>query len=734
MQGLTRIVYVQLSRALLVSSKAEFGPYEAEIAQLSQAVRDEASLASWQAQKLENELQDKERSKNSKSQDILVKLRDSFYHTNEENKTWRLEINRRRLERKKMEALDSLSTYDYHRTYRQIRKECIPGTSMWICEDPEFQAWLIGSLKTLRFTGRFIGSTVRQLVGNLPADAFLELNHKRIDGDAIINFLESALSCTHQHLIVLDGLDECEEVQIREIADFLYRLLVSPVLRIKLFWSSRPNVPSWLPEKFVAQRHIDSESAENQRKVIYDIHKFIRVTLEELLEGETPELQINDPALVITILDHLEKKAQGIFLWVKLQFRTLREQNSDNQILTALNHLPRDLPETFERILSQNTETGDKDIGSRIFRWIAVAKRPLTLEELREAISITPLQETWDAQSLINNMNKAVAYCKNLIFVDEEHHTVHFTHSSVKQYLLSRAVEESLGHYFVNLERADADAGAVCVTYLNFPVFNKQVAETTRKNIHLTDVESTVIKNSLPSGKFASKIALRLLRQGDKSGKSVDCFLEEAKGETEAYRKQNVLMQFSFLPYAERFWLDHTKHGMNPDSKELRRLLQNLIEEAGWRNTLSGISWTVEDWEKRSHNIIPWIVEQNHRSLAQLLLTSNPKLTQQNLEVLVKGAASKGHEQLLEICLESADITQFMLDSSLKLAAARGYLAAVERLLQEKANVDAAAGYYGRTALQAAAEGGHLVVVEKLLQKKADVNAAASKYNGRTTL
>ena len=154
MQGLTCIVYVQLSRALLVSSKAEFGPYEAEIAQLSQAVRDEASLASWQAQKLENELQDKERSKNSKSQDILVKLRDSFYHTNEENKTWRLEINRRRLERKKMEALDSLSTYDYHRTYRQIRKECIPGTSLWICEDPEFQAWLFGSLKTLRFTGR----------------------------------------------------------------------------------------------------------------------------------------------------------------------------------------------------------------------------------------------------------------------------------------------------------------------------------------------------------------------------------------------------------------------------------------------------------------------------------------------------------------------------------------------------------------------------------------------------
>ncbi|KAF2196081.1 putative ankyrin repeat-containing protein, partial [Delitschia confertaspora ATCC 74209] len=44
-----------------------------------------------------------------------------------------------------------------------------------------------------------------------------------------------------------------------------------------------------------------------------------------------------------------------------------------------------------------------------------------------------------------------------------------------------------------------------------------------------------------------------------------------------------------------------------------------------------------------------------------------------------------------------------------------GHLEVIERLLQEKADVNAAAGYNGRTALQAAAEGGHLAVVERLL-------------------
>jgi ankyrin repeat protein len=71
-------------------------------------------------------------------------------------------------------------------------------------------------------------------------------------------------------------------------------------------------------------------------------------------------------------------------------------------------------------------------------------------------------------------------------------------------------------------------------------------------------------------------------------------------------------------------------------------------------------------------------------------------------------------------------------------AASGGHLAVVERLLEKKAEVNAAAGYYGRTALQAAAEGGHLAVVERLLQEKAEVNAAAAAaaawYSGRTAL
>ena len=414
----------------------------------------------------------------------------------------------------------------------------------------------------------------------------------------------------------------------------------------------------------------------------------------------------------------------------------MREKRSDSLILAALRDLPRDLPETFSRILSKCTEADDIDLGRRIFRWVSVAKRPLTVEELREATGTRPLQEARNDATYINNMKKAMACCGNLVFVEEEQQTVHFTHSSAKQYLLSRAVQDSLSKYYVDLEKADEDAGAICVTYLNFPVFNGQVARTIGKSVSITSITSTAVKDSVQLGQFGNKIALRLvrsLRQDNKSGKSVHRLLEEAAGDTEIYRQHQTLRQYSFRPYATQFWLEHTKQGMGPESRELWGLWCKLIREASWRDTLSSIPWTLDDLKECATNVLQWVVEQNHCSLAQLIIGSDVRLTQQNLLDFVEGAAKRGHAHLIEISLGSEDISQFILDSGLQSAAGGGHLDVVERLLQEKADVNAAAVEYdGRTALQAAAEGGYLDVVERLLQEKADVNAAT--YGGRTAL
>ncbi|KAL8802033.1 MAG: hypothetical protein Q9200_006727 [Gallowayella weberi] len=574
-----------------------------------------------------------------------------------------------------------------------------------------------------------VGSIARQFVNDVPEDNFRGFDNET----PVVEYLEIALSHTRQYFIILDGLDECSEVEIREVSEVLHRLLSSPRLQIKIFWFSRPNIVDWLPPKLKTEQQISLETTESQDRVASDISKFIKITLEEWLEGDTPSLRIIDPNTVLMAVRCLENEAHGMFLWVKLQLQTLSEKKSDEQIINTLKHLPRDLPQTFERILARFTEADDVDIGSKIFRWAAVAKRPLTLQEIREAIGIAPLQDSWDARCFINDIKKAVACCGNLIFIEEEQQTIHFTHSSVQQYLLSKPANKSLSRYHIDLEEADAYAGAICVTYLNLPVFNKQLMRTPKANLSTAAITSTVIKSILPVGNSANKIALRILRRRDQSNMSVQRVLEEAAGDNELTRQSAVLGQYSFYPYAQRFWLDHTKTGIAPNSGKFWRLWSNLLEDAHWRDTLSSQPWTFKDWKERSTKIVQWIVENNHCSLARLLVEK--EFDQGKLRILIEGAAEMGFTELTKIGLSSENIPQIILDFSLKSAAKGGHLAVVERLLQEKADVNAAAGYDGgRTALQAAAGGGHLAVVERLLQEKADVNAGAADYDGRTAL
>jgi len=114
----------------LIFFKAEFESYKVEITRLSQEVQEEASLASKQAQKQENELQAIERAEARQNREILIKFKNNYYVSKTEENNRHLNINRRRLERKQFEALNSLSTYNYYKVYKQICKKCVSNTSI----------------------------------------------------------------------------------------------------------------------------------------------------------------------------------------------------------------------------------------------------------------------------------------------------------------------------------------------------------------------------------------------------------------------------------------------------------------------------------------------------------------------------------------------------------------------------------------------------------------------------
>ena len=164
-----------------------------------------------------------------------------------------------------------------------------------------------------------IRSIVRQMLSELPADAFKDVKLSNTPGISVIDLLEAFSNLASQYFVVLDGLDDCEEAQVKELVEILQGLLMSTKLRVKIFWSSRPTIRPWMPEKVLAEQHIRLEDKEIQKKVAHDIHKLIHVSLEVWLEEDPPQLQIDDPTLILTIVDHLEKNAQGMYANMYLQ-------------------------------------------------------------------------------------------------------------------------------------------------------------------------------------------------------------------------------------------------------------------------------------------------------------------------------------------------------------------------------------------------------------------------------
>ena len=378
-------------------------------------------------------------------------------------------------------------------------------------------------------------------------------------------------------------------------------------------------------------------------------------------------------------------------------------------------------------------KSSDYELVRQIFSWVTVARRPLGIDELREAIGIEPLQESWDTTRFVNNVKKTIAICGNLVFIDEEQQTVHFTHNSVKQYLLSPDVDKSLRLYHIDFEEADAEVGAVCVTYLNFAVFDTQLGRTAKFDTNITGVPSITIQRSLglPS---ANRIALDLLRRKQKFNHLIGHQLHEASDNTKYFYQRNSLGNYSLLPYAKRFWLEHTKRRISPASGKIWSFWCTLLEQADRRDLLLDVPWTFEDLQTCEMKVIEWLIAKNHCTLTEWLLFRRVPETERDNH-LVAGAAAKGYREMLDILVSYRRTPQVGLDSALQSAAGAGHLDIVQRLLSLGANVSAeAAEDDGRTALQAAAEGGHLSIIERLLLEHADVNALRARIKGKTAL
>jgi len=179
--------------------------------------------------------------------------------------------------------------------------------------------------------------------------------------------------------LILDAMDESEEGDRYSIIDLLCDLCskANPC-NIKVFLASRPLVG--------LKDHIDEHQVIRiQDENRGDICRFADNFLKR-------DLGLNEKTLR-DATNYIAENAQGVFIWVALIKKELLPYatgGTNAEVFDRLKSLPRELEELYI-LMFRRLENGyppDIQDGIRLFRFILFALRPITVEELRDAIAI----------------------------------------------------------------------------------------------------------------------------------------------------------------------------------------------------------------------------------------------------------------------------------------------------------------------------------------------------------
>jgi ankyrin repeat domain-containing protein 50 len=480
-----------------------------------------------------------------------------------------------------------------------------------------------------------IGSLARQLLRPIPDLAvvaeLLDKTSPALDFERVFSLLQCALPPNCKAYFILDGLDECDYAERQVLIQQLHKLQEIFTLLLCVSFRLEPNNASKLGSEQFTAAIITVIPDDNP-----DIEAFIGAELESCIESK--KLVIGNPALILEIQDALLGKSQGMFLWVALQIESLCAMKTDDAIRQALADLPKDLSETFSRILRRSEGLG-KLYQRLILELVTVAYRPLTTGELREALSVVPGDDVWNPAKLLNDVYSTLACCGSLVAVDEEELTIRLVHHSVKQFLLS-GFKDSTNIAFT-VDSAKRKMADIIVTYLNYGIFGTQLSTVVVPQIMTGSAPSRIIHSTLDSSSSVRSLALKLL----KSRKQPDYDIGKTLAESSKLFSHHSVGEFPFYAYAKSYWLQHV-FCISEQEPVMYNLLLRLFK---------GKAVNTNATDEDGQTPLSWAAEKGHEAVVKLLLEKGAELETKDKDygqTPLSWAAEKGHEAVVKLLLE----------------------------------------------------------------------------------
>lgn len=300
---------------------------------------------------------------------------------------------------------------------------------------------------------------------------------------------------------------------------------------------------------------------------------------------------------------------------------------------------------------------------------MAVAKRPLRLEELREAIAVVPGDEFLDRERLVNNADSLTPSCGGLILSDDEDIVVQFVHHTVQEFLISKDYQIMADSFHFDLSEVDLIAGEICVTYLDFNDFKRQLIPRQRPIPIIQP--SNILESPALTGqgrmaeyglKFAKIVAKRSKTKFD-IVRHLDTIASLEKDDS-----LRLQIQYAFLAYARSFWLSHTK-SISKAAPAMMNMWRQLIMT---NHPVAPQPWFGEDGVLCMRDLLDYILEESHCAMIDCLLSD--RVGRANLWNIFLQASTKGNVLLVNYMLSKRIIASDVKGPALELAVARDHI------------------------------------------------------------
>ncbi|OAL01772.1 hypothetical protein IQ06DRAFT_368197, partial [Phaeosphaeriaceae sp. SRC1lsM3a] len=472
-----------------------------------------------------------------------------------------------------------------------------------------------------------------------------------------------------QAYLIVDALDECS--QRVELMQALTTISLWRSQNIHIIVTSRlerdieMSMMKFLDEH--ARVVLDSAVVDE------DIRRYVR---QRLSDDQSLKKWREDHGLRREIENTLIQGSQGMFRWAVCQLDTLGKCRSRAKLRVSLATLPPTLEKTYDRILC-NIDEEDSLYSIRILRWLSFANRPLTVDEIAEAVAVDPEREpALVEEEIIEDPMEALEICSSLVAMvtdpgdglpESRQQYVMLAHYTVKEYLLTDRIRPgTAARYTMEYVQSQRILAKTCLLYL-----------------------------------------LQILQ----SASSLDGSMTQRK----------------LLRYCAEHWMHHAREANDWQSDLASLALRLLMPEATYKKWLK---------IRNDHDTIPYLEELPHplfyaarsgiAELVELLLEADADVTATSIAYTdaLQEAAEHGHRRVVEqLIARGADVNTLCVPwgSPLQAACVGGHEEIAKLLLDSGADVNASGGMYDN-ALEISISTGSNALVKLLLQHGADAS------------